>query len=398
MRVVHYLPRIRLAEGGVVRAVLDICAVLAARGIDQVLATTDDTDAPQPWRDARPGTPRIHLLPPPQPFTRRLARPARASIAPLIAQADVLHLHTPWEPANIQLARIARRAGRPYVISIHGMLDDWSMAQKALKKRLFLRLTGRALLERAHCVHCTAQAEMHQAQRWYPRGRSIVIPLILDLQPYRDLPGPELARQAFPVLQSPGPIVLYLGRVHPKKGLHVLLEALSLLRRTGSTARLVVAGTGDKPYLDRIHSRIDQLNLRDAVDFLGLVTGAQKVSLYQAADLFVLPTSQENFGFTLPEALVCGTPAITTRGVDIWPELEASGGALIVDLHPQAIADAIASLLADEPRRHTMGQRGRAWVLEQLNPDAIAEQFRSLYARAANAGLKSPRACDGTPS
>lgn len=387
MRIVHYLQRIDLAEGGVVRAVLDMTALLARRGHDVVLITHDDADAPESWKRAERGCPRLEVVPAPSRPLGLLAGAQLRSLEPIIKGADVLHLHACWTTANNQLASMARRLGVAYVLSIHGMLDDWCMAQKAPKKRLYLALAGRRTLERAAFVHATAEAELEQSRKWYPRGRGVVVPLVFDLEPFRDPPGPALADERF----GPGGtrdiapgehVVLFLSRVHPKKGVEHLVRAAALLRDRDVVCKTLIAGAGDEAYTSGIRRLIEQHDLADRVRLLGLVTGDLKVSLYERADVFALPTSQENFGFVLPEAMACRTPAITTRGVDIWPELESSGGALIAEQSPEAFADAIALLLADDDRRRTMGQAGREWVFRELEPDAIAQRFERMYARA----------------
>ena len=104
-----------------------------------------------------------------------------------------------------------------------------------------------------------------------------------------------------------------------------------------------------------------------------------KTSLYELADVFSGPTSQENFGFVFPEALACGTPVITTAGVDIHPELTASGGAVITERTAAAFADATQELLEDPGRRATMGEAGRAWVFKDLDPQAVAARYERLY-------------------
>lgn len=144
----------------------------------------------------------------------------------------------------------------------------------------------------------------------------------------------------------------------------------------------MIAGTGDASYERRLRALVDELGLADRVAFLGMVTGLAKVSLYQASDLVVLPTSQENFGFVVFEALASGKPLITTPGVDTWPEVEASGGGLIVAQDPAKIADAIASLLADPGRRAAMGDSGRAWALRELDPARVVQRFVDMYADA----------------
>ena len=120
-------------------------------------------------------------------------------------------------------------------------------------------------------------------------------------------------------------------------------------------------------------------NLDDAVKFLGLVRGVEKTSLYEAADLLVIPTSQENFGLVFPEAMACRTPVVTTKGVDIWQEIE-SAGATIVEPTPAAVASAIDNLLSDPVNLRDIGDRGRRWVFDTLGPDQLLAQYESLYA------------------
>jgi len=385
MKVVHTLTRIRLEEGGVVRAVLDLCASFAQAGHEVVLIVHDDTDAPPEWKSAPPGAQgavRIVRLDAP---SRPMGLYAPAQLAPAreaIAGADVLHLHTPWEASNLQFARLARAEGVPYVLTIHGMLDDWSMSQRGPKKRAYLALVGRRLLERAAYVHCTAQAEMDQSKKWYPKGRGRVVPLIFDLSLFRDLPGPGPAERAYPLARDERPKALFLSRLHEKKGAEHLIDAVALLRKEGTDCVLLIAGTGEPVYESSLRTRVEQAGLTGCTAFLGLVVGEEKVSLFECADVFVLPTSQENFGFVAPEAMACRTPVVTTRGVDIWPELVESGGALIVEPTARAIADAVASLLRDDERRRTMGEKARAWVLDHLDAGRILREYERMYADA----------------
>ncbi len=255
------------------------------------------------------------------------------------------------------------------------------MKQKSFKKRLYLAIKGRRFLEQAAAVHCTAQAEREQSEKWYPNGRPVVLPLIFDLEEYVDLPGPQLARQAFAsVFPSPvQPVLLFLSRLHPKKQVDLLIEAAGELRRRGVAFKLLIAGTGDEPYEAQLRELVKERALTEQIAFVGFVTGKEKVSLYQAAHIFVLPTHQENWGFVLLESLACGTPVITTKGVDIWPELESTGGAVIADASPDAIADAIVALLADDQRRQSMGVKGRDWVLQNLTVERVLDRYEQLY-------------------
>jgi glycosyltransferase involved in cell wall biosynthesis len=383
VNILHLLSDIDLEHGGVVRAVIDLARQSAAAGHSVIVASWHAPDAPAAWRQAgAEPSPRLLLLDAPV-GVGRLTPSAQASLSQAIGRADVVHLHTPWEPVNRLVARLCRETRRPYVLTLHGMLDDWCMSQKALKKRLYLSLLGgRALLEGAAAVHCTAQAELDQSGKWFPRGRGVVAPLVFDLEPYRTLPGPGLARSAFGIGPE-RPVVLFLSRLHVKKGVHLLIKAAALLRERGMDVQTLIAGVGDETYTAGLHGQIGALGLADRVRLLGMVRGVEKVSLFQAADVFALPTSQENFGFVLPEALACGTPALTTRGVDIWPELEGSGSTRIVDQTAEAFAGAIEGLMADADLRRRMGDSGRAWVLRELEPAAVQRRYDAMYAQAA---------------
>lgn len=384
LKIAHLAAPIRLEHGGVVRAVLDMAGATADMGHDVTLATWDTTDVPRQWNHGRPNVPRVMPIDPPGALGRPTPK-ARELLTRLIRACDAVHLHTPWEPINIHAAAICRRLGVPYILSVHGMLDDWSMTQSNLKKRLYLALAARKMLERAHAVHCTAQAEIEQSRRWYPKGTGVVVPLVFDLAPYRELPGPDLARQTFGI-DPARPAVLFLSRLHVKKGVHILVEAAASLRDRGVDAQFLIAGTGDDDYTARITEQIRSLDLASNARLLGMVGGELKVSLYQAADLFALPTSQENFGFVLPETLACATCAITTKGVDTWPELQASGAALIIEQSPEAFASAIRELLADPQRRRRMGDAGRDWVLSALDPVTVARRYAELYEQAGRSG------------
>ncbi len=380
LHVTHYLWGMKLERGGVVRSVLDLCSVLASRGHGIELATRIPGDVPEAWREPQPGRP--HLVELNMPSLKPWSRDPR--VMPLLDGCDVLHLHVPWDPALPALAREAARRGIPYLVSAHGMLDEWSMTQSRLKKRLYHAGLGRRLLEGAAAVHCTAASELQQSRRWFPRGRGVVLPLVIDLTPYLELPPAALAEEAFAeALGDAGePVLLFLSRLHIKKGVDLLPEIAARLRERGVGFRMLVAGPDMDGSGERLKQTVRERKLGDAVHVVGKVMGGLKGSLYRRADLFVLPTHQENFGLVLPESMACGTPVVTTRGVDIWRELEEHG-ATVVDRTAEAFADAIERRLADRADLKARGERGRAWVMQRFAPDAVASGFEDLYRRLA---------------
>jgi glycosyltransferase involved in cell wall biosynthesis len=228
-------------------------------------------------------------------------------------------------------------------------------------------------------VHATAEGERRQAAKWIPKANFAVLPLLVDLSEYDTLPGTGPALAAFPQLASTNPKVLFLSRLHPKKGVEILLRAAADVARRGIDLELFIAGPGDDDYVSRLKRLANELGLSAKTHFLGMVRGAQRTSLYQAADLFVLPTHQENFGLVLVEALACGTPVITTKGVDIWPELEQAGSA-IVSPDPKAVADALHERLVHREELPQIGTKGRAFVRDWLAEDSVIAGYEAMYA------------------
>ncbi|MBM4114314.1 MAG: glycosyltransferase [Phycisphaerae bacterium] len=376
MRIVHFLDHVDFRRGGPANAVTTLVRVLRARGHTARLACLSGPDLPTEWIDDSPA-PTAVILP---CFGARFLSPSgRRSLERLLEQADLLHLHGVWEPANVQAAGLAHRLGVPVIVSLRGMLDDWCMARGPWRKRLFLELGGRRVLERAATVHCTAEAEREQSFKWFPRGHATVVPNLMDLTTYAAMPGPTEARVAFQLPNDGVPTILFLSRLSEKKGLEHLFAALKLLAVRGHRLRTVVAGTGSPAYVDLLRREAASLDSCTPVHFVGHVGGLLKCSLFEASDVFVLPSSQENFGFVFFESLAAGLPVITTDLVDTWKEIEESGGGFITRQEAGSIADAIERALADRDALRARGAAGRAWVLEHLCTDRVAERFESMY-------------------
>ena len=386
---VHFVPEIRLELGGVVQAVVDLCQAIAARGHQVTLATCDATDAHPQWLEGSGNYPRVVELPSSRLTKRLISRQGLQQYREIAQQVDLAHLHIPWRQTNLQLSRILRQESLPYIVTIHGMLDDWSMQQGALKKRAYLKLAGRSLFQHATAVHFTAKAERDQAEQWIPVGdRAVIQCYALDLTAYDPLPGSGPALKAFPQISQEKKKVLFLSRLHPKKGVELLLGAAALLQKKRSDIQLLIAGPGEEGYVAKLNQMASDLGVSDMTHFLGMVKGSEKRSLYQLSDLFVLPTHQENFGLVLAEAMVCGTPVVTTRGTDIWQELQEAG-ALIADLTPESIAEKINNVLAEDDGGVQRGAKGQTYVRHWLDREHVLQGYENIYHEIIEKGLKS---------
>ncbi len=378
MQIMHYCARLRLTDGGVVRAVLDLTTALSRCGKQVTLMSTEGSD----WPHSEDGVETMQT----GSFDRapiRFSSNRLKLLAQHIDAADVLHLHTPWEPANVQLAKIARTCGTPYVISVHGMLDDWVMKTSRMKKRIFLKLGGRKMFHRAAATHCTAQAEADQAKKWIRKASINVIPLVFNPMEYLNPPPTADPDKYWPQRESNRQVVLFLSRLHPKKGIERLLHAASTVSKSHNV-RFIIAGSGETAYEQHLKSLSRELELNNIVEFVGFVEGDRKTALLRAADLFVLPTSQENFGLVFPEAMACGLPVITTKGVDIWQELQQSGGAIIIDDRADQLTSSIISLLDDDSKRISVSKAAKKWLASTFMGDAVVNRYIELYRQMMN--------------
>jgi len=369
-------PNLLPNQGGVARAVIDLSEALRRAGHEVSVLRS----GPRPAITIRSESAgRALMLETSLAAGGLLSRRGLQAAQLALEGADALHLHEVWDPACLQLARLARQTDVPYVMSSHGSLDDYSMGRGTLKKRTYLALAGRRMLQRAAAVHCTAAAERRQSMKWYPKGRPVVVPLLMDLAAFVELPGDGPAIAGLPALDHDLPRLLVLGRIHEKKGIERLIDAAADLAQDGMVCSTVVAGPGDPEYVASLRRRVASRGIENHVAFPGPVSGTAKVSLFQWADLFVLPTHEENWGIVLFEALAAGTPVVTTRGVDVWQELEQTGAATLIGAGPGELTTTMRRLLLDRGELRQVGAAARTKVLQQHSREQAVGRYIDLY-------------------
>lgn len=379
MRILHFVPSLNVSVGGPARAVPDLCRCLASAGHTVTLTAADLGNVATDWQ--RRPIDGLTLLQAPKASLPAFGYTPRDLhfFNKLLAEHDALHVHGVWEYANIQLSKLATRARKPYVVSVRGMLGLWPLRQRWLKKQIYLKLAGSRWLSNAAALHFTAQSELDAASKWVSVRRGVVLPNLLDLEQYRSLPPAADAYSAIKLPPGDNPRVLFLGRIHPVKGLDTLLRSIALLKNTDTPVSLIVAGDGDPTYVAEMRGLAQELGISSDVLFAGMITGPLKVSLLQACDLLAVPSHHENFGFVFVEALACGLPVVTTREVGIWADLEASGAAIIAERSPQSFASAITGAL--QKWNKETREQGRRWVFDWLSAKKLIPQFTALYAR-----------------
>lgn len=307
-------------------------------------------------------------------------RPFAVAVSRALAHSRpaIVHDHGIWTAVNHRACRFATRLGVPYVVHPRGMLEPWSLSYRARKKALAMWLYQRKNLERVVLFMATAAAEAENLRTLGLRQPVAVIPNGILLSSYMPRP-PEGDRQ------DGKKTALFLSRIHPKKGLENLIDAWSQLEVPDW--KLLIAGPDEGNHLADIMRRIEERDVGSRVHYVGTVEGDAKARIYQAADLFILPTYSENFGVVIAEALSFGVPAITTRGAP-WEDLETYGCGWWINIGVEPLVDALrqAMSLSDDARR-AMGMRGREYV-KRYNWDSIAQQTIEVYQWVLGQGSK----------
>jgi glycosyltransferase involved in cell wall biosynthesis len=376
LSVCQYYGRTDAYHGGVARAVVDAAVILTRRGhrVTVLAGRMPDMLADHPDRGA------LEIVELPRRLPGRLLRRSDLKRATeILGRSDVIHIHEVWDPAALQLAGRARRLGLAVVVSAHGSLGAQAMRSKRLKKRLFLWLGGRRMLERASAVHCLTEHEARQSRRWCPRARFRVVPLAMDLSGYAADPGPDATRHLVEGFDPTRPNLVFMGRIDPRKGPDRLIDAVIRLHREGLDCNVVIAGRGAPDYVAALGERATAGGVAALIRFPGFVSGLAKVALLHWADLFVLPTHHEVWGIALHEALAAGTPVVTTEQVEIRDDLVATGGAVIVPADPGALAQAIRALVGDRAALTARGAAASERILESHRPDRVGDEYTRLY-------------------
>jgi glycosyltransferase involved in cell wall biosynthesis len=385
VNITHVVPYMHPNAGGPPVVVDRICRRLAARGHRVRVITTDALAGGGPgWERAYADGGYeldVHRATGRGPFaySRTLAAALRAAAA----ESDLVHLHTVWTYPTLRAAWACRKAGTPYLVMPHGMLDPNSVRRKRVKKWLYAKFVEAPNLRRAAGLVYTHPEEERLARQsvsGLPGGR--IVPLAADEPPTDD--RDRLAAEFFaghPELTG-SKIVLFLGRLHPKKGLDLLLPAFAEVAHRVPEARLVLVGPGDPAYTARLVARAAAAGIAERVAFLGPLTGRDKWAALAAARAFALPSYQENFAITVVEALAVGTPVLLSRRVNIWSEVEAAGAGVISELDTALIAGNLLKVIGNAEFAGLLGNNGRALVRQTYNWDRTTDATEIAYRSA----------------
>jgi glycosyltransferase involved in cell wall biosynthesis len=369
-RILHVIQTLDPAAGGPPAICAGLVKAQLAGGWSAAVLTSSSSPT-----DGLKNLP-VYIVRSPRPIDLLIRRSSRTEVAARVAEADVIHMHGIWDPLLHEAANQAARLGVRYVVMPHGMLDPWSLSQKRLKKHLALTLFVRRYLNRAAALHWGTDDEQRLSAWLRLIPKSAVIPNGVNLAEIDSHLGPGSFHRKRPLLSS-APYVLFLGRLHFKKGLDILAEAFAALARRHPAVQLVVAGPdgGEKAPFEQ---SVTRLGVSDRVILAGPLYGRDKWEALAGAACFCLPSRQEGFSVAVLEALACRVPVVISNHCH-FDEVERASAGVIVPLNAEQLADALESTLADTKRSAEMGAAGRRLIETRYTWDRVASATCQLY-------------------
>lgn len=375
MRAVHVIAGLDAQDGGPSFTLPELWKHLGATGVEVRALTTRDPRRPPPETNGG-----FHLQTFPRGFPAPLRRAAgfAAALRAEGGAADVIHNHGCWLAPNWAAGGIARRLNKPLVISPLGHLDAWSLARHPWRKRVL-----RALAEERNWRAAKAWIAKSESEAAAIRARRLpglvrVIPNGVDPAHYATPFDAAPLLERHPALRDRR-VLLFLSRLHPKKGLAILLAAWRSLAARFPDWTLLVVGDLDSEYARETMSGARDLTAARRVVFAGKLEGRMKDAAFGAARLFILPSVSENFGQAVLEALASGLPCIVSRACP-WGEIETRECGWWVLPEATALRRALEGAMSAPPKSlATMGARGRAWALNEFGWPGIARRLADLY-------------------
>jgi len=382
LKILHVIPPYEpaWAFGGPVVSTSSLCRELAKTGSDISVFTTD-VDGNGGFLDVPLNTPvdlggvttwYFHCN-----FGKKgfLSLDLARKLSATINEYDLVHVSATWQWIQINVYETCSKHGIPYIVSPRGSYSPWSWSQKSIKKNLFWHLFSKKTIEQATALHFTAEGEREKAlpQIKLPHAvSSFVVPngFAIDKIRYEDGLREKLNIPHDRIL------LLSIGRIHRKKGIHFIIEAMKRLKDQ-RVILLILGNKEDSLYVDSLESQ--SRTMENQVIWHEQVGSDEVWDYYHAADVFVLPSYDENFGMAVAESMACGTPVLISRNVDIWQDIEADNAGFIVNQDPEEIAPLLKKIADNPGLLKEMGRNAKKAAEKRYNISNVATLMLKAY-------------------
>lgn len=290
---------------------------------------------------------------------------------------DIVHTQAVFSLPNLPAYWACQQQKVPYIITPRGMLQPWALSYKALKKKIFYNLLEKPAINKASGIQVLASAEREALKTLNLKPPLFTIPNGIFTEDFESLPPASLFLEEFPETKD-HQLILFLGRIDPKKGLDLLAPAFAKAHQQFPNTHLVIAGPDNVDYLPTVKGYFEELGCLNAVTFTGMLTGNMKYSALSAASIYVAPSYSEGFSMSILEGMASGLPCIFTTTCN-FPEAKEAQVAKVVEVNQEEIMEALLWCLSNSEEAIEMGDRAKKFILENYTWDRIAKQLIEVY-------------------
>lgn len=379
MKIVHVIPNVGASSFGPAQVVLHLAKEQLRLGHESRIWCLDG-EADRRWAAEFCGydLQRIEGFAVSAPRPLRMSREMERAALRETGEIEVMHQHALWTGVSRVPSLLRRRCGVPAVVSPHGALEEWALKKSRWKKAVALSLYERSNLRHAACLHACSEQEVPGLRAFGLNNPVAVIPNGIGSSWLMSEGDGARFRDRFGIPREKR-ILLYLSRITPVKGLPLLIEALTAVRRQLDDWTVVIAGGDQFGHLSEVQEAVSRRRLGEHVVFTGLLDGQDKRDAFAAAELFVLPTRREAAPVVVLEALGAGVPVVTTKGAP-WEDLVRHRCGWWVEVDSGAIAEALKAAMGKGPEElRFMGGRGKELVAFRYSWERSAEMTVELY-------------------
>ncbi len=289
---------------------------------------------------------------------------------------DLIHTNTIFSPLISLVHGICKLKQVPYVVTPHGMLEPWALSYKANKKKYYYQFLEKPLLQWGNAIQTLASSEAQKVQKLGFK-QTVTIPNGIHESEYKSLPNPEIFYQQFPHTRHKT-LILFLGRIDPKKGLDLLAPAFAEVYRQFPNTHLIVAGPDSINFMPTAEQYFIDADCREGVTFTRMLKGDIKLAALAAASIYVAPSYSEGFSMSVLEGMASGLPCIITTGCN-FPEAATAKVARVVDVDADSIANALIDCLQNPQQAKEMGTLARQFIFNNYTWDIAANKLIGVY-------------------
>ena len=369
MKVLTFISSLDINSGGPSRSVPMLVRGLAELGVDITLMTIRSENMNT---HALEGTSAKIKVFDPSVSQSEIARYLKEE------HFQLIQIQSMWDLPYHKVMVEARQLNIPYIVTPRGMLEPWSLSQKKWKKELAWWLYQRNDVQKSVCVFTTAKMEADHISNLGITTSRAVIPNGIETDSYPCKTSVDVVKKQ----------VLFLSRVHVKKGIEILFDAWKRIHSEFADWQLLVVGNGEAEYIQSLENRVECLGLKECINIIPPVFGNDKILLYQESALFCLPSYSENFGMVIAEAMSCGTPVITTTNCP-WNILNDTSTGWCIDLSVDNLEYALREALSMNPTElYDMGQKASKLIYDNFDYRSVTRKTLRLYEWLLGGGEK----------